>query len=203
MESSKYPWTKPTNILELRAVIGLLYFRGLFGMNHHGLNTLLYDKAGPPIFSATMSRNRMKFLLSTLTFDDRETRKEKWPYDRFAAARPIFEMFNSNTCKYLLLSLYLSIDEILYLMRHKIAFGSARCLLFGLLSDNRWDLVAFYYILDTIHVNFESLFCIKKDLDLKKENTFDLEFELAKSLTYPLIGQQRINGLRKSVNTEN
>ena len=107
-------------------MIGLLYFRGLFGMNHHGLNTLLYDKAGPPIFSATMSRNRMKFLLSTLTFGDRETRKEKWPYDRFAAARPIFEMFNSNTCKYLLLSLYLSIDEILYLMRHQVACGSAQ-----------------------------------------------------------------------------
>ena len=70
-------------------------------------------------------------------------------------------------------------------------------------QSNRWDLVAFYYILDTIHVHFESLFCIKKDLDVKKENTFDLAFELPKSLTYPFIEQQRINGLGKSVNTEN
>ena len=77
MGSSKYPWIKPTNILELRALIGLLYFRGLFGMNHHDLITLLFDKAGPPVFSATMFRDRMKFLLSTLTFDEPETRKKK------------------------------------------------------------------------------------------------------------------------------
>ena len=34
---------------------------------------------------------------------------------------------------------------------------------------------------------------------MKKENTFDLAFELAKSLTYPFIEQQSINGLGKSV----
>ena len=88
-ESSKYPWIKPTNIFELRALIGLLFFRGLFGLNHHGVNILFSDKAGPPVFSATMSDDRMKFLLSTLTFDNPETRQEKWPYDRFAAASPI------------------------------------------------------------------------------------------------------------------
>ena len=60
-------------------------------------------------------------------------------------------------------------------------------------------LIAFYYILDTIRVNSKTLFCIKKGLDVKKENTFDWAFELAKSLKYPFIEQQRINGLRKSV----
>ena len=103
-------------------MIGLLFFRGLFGMNHHSLNILFSDTVGPPVFSATISRDRMKLLLWTLTFDDPETRKEKWPYDCFAAARLIFEMFNSNTSKYLLPSLYLSIDETLYSMRHQIAF---------------------------------------------------------------------------------
>ena len=71
-------------------MIGLLYFRGLFRMNHHSLNILFSDKAGPPVFSATTSRERMKFLSSTLTFDNPETCKEKSPYDRFAATRPIF-----------------------------------------------------------------------------------------------------------------
>ena len=106
-ESSKYPWIKPTNIFELCALIGLLYFHGLFGMNHYSLNILFSDKVGRPVFSATMSLDCMKFLLSTLTFDDPETHKEKWPYDRFAAAHPIFEMFNSNTSRYLLSSPYL------------------------------------------------------------------------------------------------
>ena len=54
-ESSKYPWIKPTNIFELRALIGLLYFRELFGMNKHSLNILFSDKAEPPVFSATMT----------------------------------------------------------------------------------------------------------------------------------------------------
>ena len=46
-------------------------------------------------------------------------------------------------------------------------------------QSNRWDLVAFYYILDTICVNSKTLFCIKKGLDVKKDNTFDLAFGLA------------------------
>ena len=67
-----------------------------------------------------------------------------------------------------------------------------------LYQSNRWDLVAFYYILNTIRVNSKTLFCIKKGLDMKKENIFDLAFELAKSFTYPFIEQRRINRLRKS-----
>ena len=42
-------------------------------------------------------------------------------------------------------------------------------------QSNRWDLVAFY-ILDTICVNSKTLFCIKKGLDVKKENTSDFLF---------------------------
>ena len=92
-------------------------------MNHHRLDILFSDKAGPPlVFIARMSCDRMKLLLSTLAFDDPETRKEKCPYDRFAAARPIFEMLNYNTSKYVLPSLYLSIDETLYPMSHQVAF---------------------------------------------------------------------------------
>ena len=64
---------------------------------------------------------------------------------------------------------------------------------------NRWDLVAFCYILDTIRVNSKTLCGIKKGLDVKKESTFDLAFELAKSLTYPFVEQRRINRLGKSV----
>ena len=75
-ESSKYLWIKPTNIFELHALVGLLYFRGLFGINHHSLYILFSDKAGLPVVSATMSCVRMKFLLSTLTFGDLETHKE-------------------------------------------------------------------------------------------------------------------------------
>ena len=71
-------------------------------------------------------------------------------------------------------------------------------------QSNRWDLVAFYYILSIIRVSFKTLFCIKKGEERKKkENTFDLAFELAKSLTYPFIEQRRTNGLGKSITRKN
>ena len=90
-------------------------------MNHHSFNILFSDKAEPSVFSATMTHDSIKFLLSTLTFGDPETRKKKWPYDLFAAARLIFEMLSSNTSKYLSPSLYLLIDETLYPMRYQKA----------------------------------------------------------------------------------
>ena len=53
----------------------------------------------------------MKFLLSFITFDNYQERQSLWPDDRFAAARPFFELFNSNYSKYVVPSDYLSIDE--------------------------------------------------------------------------------------------
>ena len=47
--------------------------------------------------------------------------------------------------------------------------------------SNRWELVAFYYILGTICINSKTLFCIKKGLDVKKENTF-FKFFINKSV---------------------
>ena len=48
-------------------------------------------------------------------------------------------------------------------------------------------------------MNSKNVFYISKGLDVKKENFFDLAFELAKSLIYPFIKQRRINGLAKRV----
>ena len=120
-ESSKYPQMKPANVSELRALVCPLYYRGLYRMNYHRLNFFFSGKEEPPIFSATMSRDCMKFVLSTLAFDDPEKGKEKWPYGHFATGRLILKIFNSDTSKYLLPSLYLSIDETLF-SRHQITF---------------------------------------------------------------------------------
>ena len=55
----------------------------------------------------------MKFLLSSITFDDAVGRLQHWPTDQFATAQPIFEMFNKNCSKYVIPSEYMSIDETL------------------------------------------------------------------------------------------
>ena len=46
-ESSKYPSLKETNIDELKALICLIYYRGLYNENHHSLSYLFTEKEGP------------------------------------------------------------------------------------------------------------------------------------------------------------
>ena len=121
-ESNKNPWLKNTDVLEIRTLLGLVYFRGLYNLNHYSIDHMFSKEMGIPIFTATMSKQRMKFLLSCITFDDPNERAERWRTDRFAAARPLYELFNSNCSKYYYPSEYLKIDETLYPMRHQIAF---------------------------------------------------------------------------------
>ena len=45
-ESSKYTWLRETSLNEVRALVGLMYFRGLYGMNHHSIEILFSKKAG-------------------------------------------------------------------------------------------------------------------------------------------------------------
>ena len=91
-------------------------------MNLHNLDIVFSDKAGPPIFGAIFSRDSAKFLLASLLFITREKFAIDFPTDRFASARPIFEMFNANCSKYLVPSRYLTVEETLYPMHHQIAF---------------------------------------------------------------------------------
>ena len=121
-ESDKYSWIKTTDIIELKALFGLVYFRGLLGGNHNSVESLFSEIQGHYIFSEVMSKNRFKFLLSQLTFDDYQDRQERWKLDWFAAIRDVWESFNDNLGKYLVPSGYESLDETLYTMRHQIAF---------------------------------------------------------------------------------
>ena len=44
--------------------VGLMYLRGLYGLNHHDIELLFTNSIGPNVFGATMSQQRMKFLLA-------------------------------------------------------------------------------------------------------------------------------------------
>ena len=48
---------RETNIDELKALIILIYYWGLYNVNHHPLNFLSADETGPPIYIATVCRN--------------------------------------------------------------------------------------------------------------------------------------------------
>lgn len=122
LRDSRYSFLGDTSEQEILAFIGLMYMRGLLSLNSHDVSVLFNDKTGHPVFGATMSKNRFKFLLQNISFDDSETRPQRWNSDRFAAFREIFEMLNVNCARHVIPDDFLSLDETLYPMRVQISF---------------------------------------------------------------------------------
>ena len=87
--TNKNTYIRPLTHCEFYAFISLLYARGLLGQSMHASKILFSETAGYEIFSGTMSKHRFSFLLSVLSFDDSEERRELWKSDRFAAAREL------------------------------------------------------------------------------------------------------------------
>ena len=81
------------------------------------------DSYGHPIFTATMSKNRFRFLYQCISFDDYSTRTERWEADRFAAIRKVFELFRQICRRTLIPNDLLSIVETLYPMRNRVSFN--------------------------------------------------------------------------------
>ena len=108
----------PSKVL---ALIGMIYMRGLLEQAHQSTNAMFYEIFGNPVFSATKSRNRFKFLIAHISFDDHIMRPTPRQHDRFAALCKIFEEFNKNCGKFLVRNDYLSQDETLYPTRTQIS----------------------------------------------------------------------------------
>ena len=119
--SNKNPYVKETDHIEINALFGLMYLRGLCGMNLQRVDYLFADE-GHYAFGAIMSKNRFKFLLSHITFDNHIDCENNWPTDRFATMRPVWELLNSNLGKYVASSEYLTTNETLCPVQHQIAF---------------------------------------------------------------------------------
>ena len=98
-----------------------MYLRGPCGMNLQRVDYLFADE-GHYAFGAIMSKNRFKFLLSHITFDNHIDCENNWPTDRFATMRPVWELLNSNLGKYVASSEYLTTNETLCPVQHQIAF---------------------------------------------------------------------------------
>ena len=79
-------------------------------MSLQRVDYLFSDDKGHFAFGAIMSKNRFKFLLSHITFDDYSDWGKNWPTDCLAAMRAVWELFNKNLGKYIAPSEYLTID---------------------------------------------------------------------------------------------
>ena len=53
--NSRYGFVRKTDTTEIYALIGMIYFRGSLGLNSHLHEILFSEKAGHPVFAATMS----------------------------------------------------------------------------------------------------------------------------------------------------
>ncbi|GLV33247.1 hypothetical protein CBL_08415 [Carabus blaptoides fortunei] len=91
---------KHTDLIELKAFIGLLYLAGAYKSNRQLLEELC-GKEGDGIekFGLVMSIKRFKLLLRVLRFADRTTRNERKVFDRLAPIREVFDKFVENCQK--------------------------------------------------------------------------------------------------------
>lgn len=85
-----------TDIVEIKAVLGILYLAGVYRSSHRHLRDLWRTNGtGIDIFRTVMSFNRFSFLLQCLRFDNVENRQERLQMDKLAAVRAVFDKFVS------------------------------------------------------------------------------------------------------------
>ncbi|XP_022911999.2 piggyBac transposable element-derived protein 4-like isoform X1 [Onthophagus taurus] len=111
-----------TNVVELRALLGLLYLSGVMKSAHLTLHDLFSLELGPPVFRATMCKNRFEFLINCLRFDNKATREERKKQDKFAATREIWDIFEGCCRRNYSPSEYVTIDETLLAFRGRCPF---------------------------------------------------------------------------------
>jgi len=112
-----------TSLDELRVVMGLLIYGGVFESSHEHTESLYkMNGAGRLIFLVVMAKNHFRFLLSMIRFVDKATRTVHRLGDKMAAFQEIWDMF-IGLCKSLyLVGSALCIDEHLLPFRGRCGF---------------------------------------------------------------------------------
>lgn len=114
---------KPTNITEIKALLGILFYIGkLRGAHLNTKDLWATDGSGCDICISAMSRYRFHFLLRCLRFDDIRTRQARKETDKLAPIRKVFEEFVSNIQKYYKHGEHVTIDELLLAFRGRCPF---------------------------------------------------------------------------------
>ena len=119
-DSDKYSYVKPTTSEEIRALLGLMFIRGVMKQNLRNIHKVYFHKSSNPINNATMGINPFKFLVRCIQFDDFTTNLQRWKSDRLAAFREFFRCFNENCAQLRTPWEHLAIGETLYPYRGKI-----------------------------------------------------------------------------------
>ena len=141
-ESSKYTYVKETDLIELKALIGLVYLRAALQVNIFKTREIFFHESSHEIFAATMSYNRFAFLICFLEFSNKETQRQRWRDDKIAAIREFFMKTNENNGRCRNPSPYVSVDETLYPYRGRIGmkqYSPSKPAKYGLLYRSLCD----------------------------------------------------------------
>ena len=82
-DSTKYSHVKHFDRVDIEAFIGILYLRAAVRLNILGREVIWNHESAHDIIGATMSLHRFKFICCLITFDDKETRNDRWKTDKF------------------------------------------------------------------------------------------------------------------------
>jgi len=116
-------WMRRTSMDEFCAVTRLLIYGGVSESSHEHIESLYkMDGTGGRVFPVIMVKNRFRFLLSVIRFDDKATRTERCLEDKMGSFRGMWDMF-MGLCKSLyLVGLAVCIDEQLLPFRGRCGF---------------------------------------------------------------------------------
>ena len=109
---------------EIWKFIALMYARGVLAAKNIPLNELWDQNKGNPIFRNTMSRDRFKYILRLLRFDDKEDRRQRilMQKDKLAHISEIWNTFVENCRKYYNPVINLCVDEQLFPTKARCPF---------------------------------------------------------------------------------
>ena len=114
---------RPTDVIEIRALLGLLYLAGCLKSNRLSTKDMwARNGTGIEIFWLTMSEQRFLFLLRCIRFDDLDTRDARKATDKLAPIRDVFTIFVNNCKRAYTMGKYGTIDEKLEAFRGRCAF---------------------------------------------------------------------------------
>lgn len=114
---------RDTDIVEIRALIGLLYLAGVLKSSRlHTEELWAKNATGVELFRLTMSEKRFLFLLVNLRFDDLETRNDRTQFDKLAPIREVFDAVVNNYKTAYTPFEFVTIDEKLEGFRGRCSF---------------------------------------------------------------------------------
>lgn len=112
-----------TNVTEMKAFIGIMYYSSVFKCNDSDLKMIFAtDGTGHEIFRCVISKYRFSCLINCLRFDDSTIREERLKEDRLAPISDLFNKFISNCQSQYCPGPYLCIDEMLLAYRGRCKF---------------------------------------------------------------------------------